>query len=110
MSASAALTATTVPLTGAKRSETDLVDSTSPTAVARLDVGALVGELDEHDVAELGLRVIGDADADHAVAEVADPLVGVGVAQVVGDHGGSLAGASARCARGVRRASTIWAR
>src|SRR6185295_15659352 len=32
VSASAVLTATTVPLTGAKSSETDLVDSTSPTA------------------------------------------------------------------------------
>ena len=53
VSASAALTATTVPLTGAKRSETDLVDSTSPTAAPACDVGALVGQLDEHHVAQL---------------------------------------------------------
>src|SRR5207244_7061445 len=53
-----------------------------PEAGVRVERGADLGELHEHDVAQLALRVVGDAHAESAVAQVADVLVVLGVAQV----------------------------
>jgi hypothetical protein len=51
-----------------------------------LDEGAAeIRELDEHDVAKLVGRVLGDPD-DRLVALDADPLVILRVAQIAGDH------------------------
>ena len=68
-------------------SETDLVDSTSATESPALTDGADVGEVDEDDVAEGVLGVVGDADPDPA-AVGAEPLVVGRVPEVVGHvHG-----------------------
>lgn len=51
---------------------------------ASLDLGALRGELDEDDVAEGLLGVVGDADGrDLGVGVVLDPLVVLGVADCI---------------------------
>src|SRR5918998_3909280 len=42
------------------------------------------GQLHEDDVAELGLGVVGDTDPDHPVPQVAHPLMGFGVTEVLG--------------------------
>ena len=52
-----------------------------------LDRPADVRQLDEDDVAQLVGRVLGDPDGG-GVAVEADPLVILGVAQIVGDHRG----------------------
>ena len=68
-------------------SDTDLVDSTSLIAPPASTVAPDLGQLDEHDVAERVLGVVGDADPHLAVLD-ADPLVVGGVPQVLGDvHG-----------------------
>src|SRR5215831_20159411 len=59
--------------------------------LAGLHLAANRGRLHEHDVAELLLRVVGDADRHGAVALAAHPFVGLGVAQVGGKfHGASF--------------------
>ena len=84
-------------------SETDLVDSTSLNARAGLDACAHLGQLDEHDVAQGVLRVVGDADAHPAVLEP-DPFVVRRVPQVVGDvHGADVTAIRTRRAVGRRR-------
>ena len=68
-------------------SDTDLVDSTSLIDAAASTAAPDLGQVDEHDVTERVLGVVGDADRDLAVLD-ADPLVVGGVAEVVGDlHG-----------------------
>ena len=61
-------------------SETALIDSTTPNSAAELF--ALVGQLDEHDVAEFVLCEVGDADPDGSVL-LTSPLVGLHVPAVV---------------------------
>src|SRR4029450_4731661 len=46
------------------------------------DLASCLGQLDEHEVAELRLRVVGDAYGDGAVGLAAQPLVARGVAQL----------------------------
>ena len=61
--------------------------STSPNASPAVDVGADGRDLDEHDVAEGVLGVVGDADPDD-VPVAADPLVVGRVPELLGDvHG-----------------------
>ena len=67
-SASFSLTATTSPETGAKTSLAAFTLSTTAAGVALLELGADLGQLDEDDVAELLLRIIGDADGGESAA------------------------------------------
>src|SRR5258706_2399530 len=53
--------------------------------LARGDLAPGLGRLDEHDVAELLLRMVGDADAHGAVGLAARPFVRGGVAQLLGE-------------------------
>src|SRR5262249_51231673 len=50
---------------------------------ARVHLASHRGRLDENDVAQLFLRVVGDADGERGVAFAADPLVRFGVAQLL---------------------------
>ena len=68
------LTSTTSPDTGAYSSDTALTDSIVPNDCPCFSVAPDLGQLDVDDVAELLLRVVGDADLA-AVAGELDPLV-----------------------------------
>ena len=63
-------------------SDTDFVDSISVMLAPAIDVGADVGELHEHDVAQAVLREVGDPDR-RGVAVDAHPLVLRAVPQLV---------------------------
>ena len=71
-----------------KSSETALTDSTVPNSSSALYDVPDLGQLEVDDLAQLLLRVVGDADrADLSVDP--DPLVAAGVVQVFGIHAGT---------------------
>ena len=74
LSLSAVFTSTTSPDTGAYSSDTALTDSIVPNDCPASSVVPDVRQLDVDDVAELLLRVVGDADLA-AIAGQLDPLV-----------------------------------
>ena len=74
LSLSAELTSTTSPETGEYSSDTALTDSIVPNDCPCFSFAPTSGQLDVDDVAELLLRVVGDADLA-AVAGQVDPLV-----------------------------------
>ena len=67
---SSSLISVTVPLTGAYRSETAFTDSTVPKLLPCCDLRADFRQLDEDDVAERVLRVVGDADGAGVAVEL----------------------------------------
>ena len=56
-----------------------------PEHVVLAEGGPDLGQLDIYDIAELALRVVGDADLDGAVLRLADVLMFLGVLQIAWD-------------------------
>ena len=82
------MTSVTSPASGENTSLAAFTLSTTATASPCRRLAADLRQLDEHHVAELRLRVVGDADGGDAAVE-ADPLVILG--EALGGHEISLA-------------------